>query len=98
VWDQVKGLAAKAVIAAEPRLGTCTRAAVSHRNSCFEVRVAGCDECEAGVGEDTAGAFSSLSLRDPQQQQHVAVWDGRAARRQPAHLAAGVQHHAIADC
>ncbi|KIY96565.1 Tubulin polyglutamylase TTLL5 [Monoraphidium neglectum] len=37
VWEQVKDIAAKTLIAAEPRMGACTRAAVRHRNCCFEL-------------------------------------------------------------
>ncbi|GBF87853.1 hypothetical protein Rsub_00565 [Raphidocelis subcapitata] len=37
VWEQVCDLAAKALIAAEPRLGVCARAASHHRGSFFEL-------------------------------------------------------------
>lgn len=34
---QVKDLAAKALIASEPRMASITRASVRHRSSCFEL-------------------------------------------------------------
>jgi tubulin polyglutamylase TTLL4 len=37
IWQQVQDIAAKALIAAEPALGSATRLAAPHRNNCFEV-------------------------------------------------------------